>query len=212
MSHITTEQALQLSPQLNQRGGSTDKQTSDKGSQDENQRSILRDDAVTLLMRQNLTSVKKIQVESFKGEVGQEKTFIKETLKSKLAEYNLNPHTQLSVSKDMFGRIEIKGAIPEGLHEKISLDLNNNKMFKAAFDKLSKEEPTLNYVDNVVKLSKVYGVENSLFNSLISEQKEFNRLNDIAHRYEALKQTNPAASDNSGLSESHPHFNFVLNA
>ena len=85
-------------------------------------------------------------------------------------------------------------------------------MFKSAFDKLSQQEPTLKYVDNVVKISKVYGVQNSLFNSLISDKSEFNKLNDIAHRYETLKNSNKVASDHADDGMSKSGFNFVLNA
>jgi len=170
------------------------------------------DDAVTLLMQQAANPIKKVKVESFKGELGQEKTFINETLKNKLAEYKMNPNTRLTIQKDAFGQIELEGsALPSDL-EKLTRDLNNNKLFKSSFDKLSQQEPTLKYVDNVVKISQVYGVQNSLFNSLISEQNEFNKLNDIAHRYEALKNSNGTEYEGKDGHLNNSGFNFVLNA
>lgn len=212
MSQISTEQALQVPQQLKRHEGFNENGSHKHTGSDDSQRKILTDDAVTLLLRQELNPAKKIQVDAFKGELGQEKTFIKETLKNKLAEYNLNPKSQLSIQKDAFGSIEVNGSLADTDLEKLTTDLNNNKLFKSAFDKLSKQEPTLNYVDNIVKISKVYGVENALFNSLISEQNEFNRLNDIAHRYEALKQNNSASSSVLEEKETGLAFNFVLNA
>ena len=211
MSHISTEQALQLPQQL-QRQDTQHQNNSNSQSTENGQRKILMDDAVTLLMMQASNPIKKVKVESFKGELGQEKTYINETLKNKLAEYKLNPNTQLTIQKDAFGQIELKGsALPSDL-ERLNTDLNNNKLFKSAFDKLSQQEPTLKYVDNVVKISKVYGVQNSLFNSLISDKSEFNKLNDIAHRYETLKNSNKVASDHADDGMSKSGFNFVLNA
>jgi hypothetical protein len=211
MSQISTEQALQIPQQLKRQNGSSESGTSNPSATPETQRKILPDDAVTLLMHQNNSLTKKIQIDTYKGELGQEKSYIRETLKNKLAEYKLNPKTQLSIEKDPFGKIRVNGSLALADLEKLGTDLNNNKLFKSAFDKLSKNEPTLNYVDNIVKISKVYGVENSLFNSLISEQSEFNRLNDIAHRYEALKQNNVSPASENAYSEKL-NFNFVLNA
>tara|TARA_R110002072_G_scaffold24747_3_gene83700 strand:- start:42252 stop:42887 length:636 start_codon:yes stop_codon:yes gene_type:complete len=211
MSQLTTEQALQIPQQLKQQEAKQQSNSQDQAPQDK-QRKILTDDAVTLLMQQNANPIKKVKVESFKGELGQEKTFINETLKNKLAEYKLNPNTRLAIQKDAFGKIELQGSLLASDLEKLNQDLNNNKLFKSSFDKLSQQEPTLKYVDNVVKISKVYGVQNTLFNSLISDQNEFNKLNDIAHRYEALKNTNPGKADLNTEAISPNNFNFVLNA
>lgn len=211
MSQITTEQALQIPQQLQRQGAQS--QTDSQGdSSEQDQRKILRDDAVTLLMQQSANPIKKVKVESFKGELGQEKSFINETLRNKLAEYRLNPNTRLTIQKDMFGGIELSGSALASDLEKMTQDLNNNKLFKSAFDKLSQQEPTLKYVDNVVKISQVYGVQNNLFNSLISEQNEYNKLNDIAHRYETLKSTTNTNSETDNQSSSANTFNFVLNA
>lgn len=211
MSQISTEQALQIPQQLKRQD--TQNQSGSNGQQTDNdQRKILMDDAVTLLMQQASNPIKKVKVDSFKGELGQEKTFINETLKNKLAEYKLNPNTRLNIQKDVFGQIELEGAALPSDIERLTRDLNNNKLFKSAFDKLSQQEPTLKYVDNVVKISQVYGVQNSLFNSLISEQNEFNKLNDIAHRYEALKNTSGTALEGQEEFLPSSNFNFVLNA
>ena len=211
MAQISAEQALQVPQQLKQQDAKQQSNANDSSPQN-HQRKILMDDAVTLIMQQNANPIKKVKVESFKGELGQEKTFINETLKNKLAEYKLNPNTKLTIEKDGFGNIELQGSLLMSDLEKLNQDLNNNKLFKSAFDKLSKQEPTLQYVDNVVKISKVYGVQNALFNSLISDQNEFNKLNDIAHRYETLKNTSPNKNDLNLEQTNKAGFNFVLNA
>ena len=210
MSQISNEQALQIPQQLKRQ--ETQNQNASGQQTDSEQRKILMDDAVTLLMQQASNPIKKVKLENFKGELGQEKTYINETLKNKLAEYKLNPNTRLNIQKDAFGNIELQGSVLASDLERLTQDLNNNKLFKSAFDKLSQQEPTLKYVDNVVKISKVYGVQNSLFNSLISDQNEFNKLNDIAHRYESLKNTTETTAENSEGSFTKSGFNFVINA
>jgi len=202
MTQISTEQALHVPQQLHGRS------TSGDSSLDQNNRKLLLDDAVTLLNLKTNSSIKKIRIDEYKSELGQDKAFVKETLGSKLAEYNLNPNTKLSVAKDPFGQIELKGTLLQSDLEKITHDLNKNPTFKDAFNRLSQQEPTLNYVDNVVKLSSAYGVVNNLFSSLISEETEYNKLNDIAHRYEAMK-TNEAYSEESNPASK---FKFEINA
>jgi len=214
MSHITTEQALQIPQQLKRQGsqtGSGPTSHSDR-SEGKQEAKYLSDDAVTLLRRQSAQTVKNLKVESYKNELGQDNALVRETLRTKLAEYKLNPNTRLSVGKDAFGNIEIKGALLQSDIEQISEDLNNSAPFKAAFNQLSQHQPTLNYVDNVVKLSGAYGVSNNLFNSLISDDNEFNKLNDISHRYQTLK----ANVDQNGTGDdprfvSERDFQFVLN-
>lgn len=210
MSHITTEQALQIPQQLKRQGSQSGSGTTpDSNHADRKPNSnYLSDDAVTLRQLQSDHALKKLKVDSYKHELGQENLLVRETLRTKLAEYNLNPNTQLSVSKDLFGNIEIKGALLQTDIEQISEDLNNSSAFKTAFNQLSQHQPTLNYVGNVVKLSDAYGVTNSLFNSLISEDNEFNGLNDISHRYQALK-ANADHDHNNGFDQG---FQFVLNA
>lgn len=217
MAHISTEQALQIPQQLqrqdSQNGTENSSHADDSARRKEQaEKRVLLDDAVTLLRLGSQSQSKKVNVETFKTELGQDKAFLKETLRNKLAEYNLNPRTQLSVEKDIYGNIEIKGAMRPSDHEKLSTDLNNNKHFKEAFQRLSKQQPTLDYVDNVVKISGAYGVGNNLFNELISEQNEHNKLNDIAHRYEALK-TNKITnnSEQAALSEDNS-FRLTINA
>lgn len=222
MAHISTEQALQIPQNLRQQHSNTGSQPA-AGSKDKKH---LSDDDVTILSLQTKPNIKKVKVESYKNELGRDNAIVQETLKNKLAEYKLSTNTQLKVEKDMFGNVSLKGALLQSDLERISEDLNNSETFKDSFSRLSQQQPTLNYVDNVVKLSSAYGVGNNLFNSLISEDNEYNKLNDIAHRYDALRNTNAMKDtlqssykesvgsingyDNSSLNSDSYHF--TLNA
>ncbi len=211
MAHISTEQALQIPQQVQQHESQSEPDDSARRKEQAEKR-VLLDDAVTLLRQGIAVQNKKVNVETFKGELGQDQAFLKETLRHKLAEYKLNPKTQLTIEKDIFGNMDIKGAMRPADHEKLTTDLNNNKHFKDAFQRLSRQQPTLDYVDNVVKISSAYGVGNNLFNELISEQSEHNNLHDIAHRYEALK-TNKSEQDNQhGGAELASRFSLTINA
>lgn len=210
MSHITTEQALQIPQQLKRQGshGGSDSSSQAAHSPEESKRKgLLLDDAVTLHRFQPQQNIKRVEVSDFKGQLGMDTAFVKETLKVKLSEYNMNPNTHVVVKKDMFGNIELKGNILQSDIEQISSDLNNSQTFKDAFNRLSQQQPTLNYVDNVVKLANAYGVGNSLFNSIVSDESEFNQLNDISHRYEALK----ASASVDDEVEMNTGYEFALN-
>ncbi len=213
MAHISTEQALQIPQQLKQQGSH-----SGSGSTGENGKKLLSDDDVTILRLQANPNIKKLKVENYKNELGKENAVVQETLKNKLAEYNLSTNTQMKVEKDMFGNIVLKGALLQSDLERIGDDLNNSAVFKDAFSLLSQQQPTLDYVDNVVKISSAYGVGNNLFNSLISDDSEFNKLNDIAHRYDALKnreESNNTTKTVNAYNESslnNDSYHFTLNA
>jgi len=212
MAHITTEQALQIPQQLKKNGSHPGPES---GSQNavSTKKNVLTDETVTLFKQHSKPKIKQLKVENLKNELGQDTAFVKETLRSKLSEYNLNPNTPLKVSKDLYGHIEIKGSLLQSDIEKLSNDLNTHSSFKESFDRLSQQQPTLNYVDNVVKISSAYGVSNNLFNSLISEKKEFNNLNDIAHRYAALRTTAEQLNgSNQNIVENDLGFQFELNA
>ncbi|MDX1451309.1 MAG: hypothetical protein R3183_02045 [Oleiphilaceae bacterium] len=212
MAAISTEQALQIPQHLRRQGShdGTDSAGGEHGRQSNpDDKRFLSDDPVSLQRQSIPQQVKPVAVEEFKSQLGQDQAFIKETLRNKLSEYQLSPYTQLSVSKDAFGQLEVKGQVLQTTLEHITNDLNKSAAFKQAFDRVSQQQPTLNYVDNVVKLSKAYGVSNNLFNSLISEEAEYNGLNDIAHRYQALKASAPITADSTGLEGQR--FEFSLN-
>ncbi len=212
MAAISTEQALQIPQQLRRQDsqdGADSAGAEQQGQRAPQDKRFLSDDPVSIRNQAREQPVKPVSVEQYKLQLGQDQAYIKETLRNKLAEYQLSPHTQLNVSKDAFGQLELKGPALQSKLDQIASDLNNSNAFRQAFDRVSQQQPTLNYVDNVVKLSKAYGVSNNLFNSLISDEKEYNGLNDIAHRYQAMKASAPVYGD---ASMSDPQrFEFSLN-
>ncbi|EDM49568.1 hypothetical protein [Marinobacter algicola] len=131
----------------------------------------------------------RLQMAEYKQTVGQDLAYMRETLRHKLAEYKLSPATSVEVSKNDDGKISVGGGIPEESRSRIEQDLNNSKPFGEAFSRLSASEPTLHFVDNALKLNKAYGVNNSLLDTLVSENQQFNGLQDLAHRYDSLRRT-----------------------
>lgn len=211
MPQITTEQALQIPQQVKRHEAQTGQRQETAPSPNANRApaSSLGDDAVTLSLEESNKTLKKLPVEDFKQSLGSDNSYIKETLKVKLAEFNLNANTPLSISKDVFGNLEIKGPLLQGDIDRITADLEKSPAFKNAFGRVSQHQPTLDYVDNVVKISEAYGVSNTLFNSLVSEDKQFNGLTDIAHRYQTLRTNN---SENLAQNtEPRERFQLVIN-
>tara|TARA_R110000851_G_scaffold158969_1_gene302103 strand:+ start:484 stop:1137 length:654 start_codon:yes stop_codon:yes gene_type:complete len=131
----------------------------------------------------------RLQMSEYKQTVGQDLAYMRETLRHKLAEYKLSPATSVEVSKNDDGKISVAGGIPEESRNRIEQDLNNSKPFGEAFSRLSASEPTLHFVDNALKLNKAYGVNNSLLDTLVSDNQQFNGLQDLAHRYDSLRRT-----------------------
>ncbi|WP_291946938.1 hypothetical protein [Marinobacter sp.] len=133
----------------------------------------------------------KLPLADYKQTVGQDLAFIRETLRHKLAEYNLNPASAISVNKNDSGKVEVGGNLAEETRIRIENDLNVNKNFTDAFNRLSVNEPTLHFMDNALKLNQAYGVNNSLLDTLISENQQFNGLQDLVHRYDTLRRSVP---------------------
>lgn len=158
------------------------------------QERILRDENVTLsesLREGRPAEVPRanLALKEYKFSVAQDAAFVRETLRHKLAEYEMPAGTRMGISKDAIGHIEIDSRMPDEVRGRIEQDLNQSQAFKTAFDRLSVNQPTLDYVDTVMKLSQAYGTRNSLFDSLISRDGSFNGLQDIAHRYQSVGQT-----------------------
>ncbi|HCW88804.1 MAG TPA: hypothetical protein DHU56_01880 [Marinobacter sp.] len=134
----------------------------------------------------------RLEITEYKQSVGQDLAFVRETLRHKLAEYAQHPATPLSVSKGVDG-IEVEGRVPDKVRDQIRQDLNNNKHFSEAFRRLSRNEPTLEFMDTAMKLNKAYGVSNPLLDTLVSENEQFNGLQDLVHRYDSLRRNTGAA-------------------
>ena len=132
--------------------------------------------------------VNKLALTDYKQSVGQDLAFIRDTLRHKLAEYNVHPATAINIKKDGQGTIAVDGKTQNPAFERIAADLNVNSAFNEAFQRLSVNEPTLHFMDNALKLGKAYGVNNSLLSTLISENQQFNGLQDLVHRYDSLRR------------------------
>ncbi|WP_100641015.1 hypothetical protein [Marinobacter salexigens] len=151
----------------------------------------------------------KLPLADYKQTVGQDLAFIRETLRHKLAEYNLNPSLAVSVNKNDNGKIEVDGNLAEETRNRIEKDLNVNKNFADAFSRLSVNEPTLHFMDNALKLNQAYGVNNSLLDTLISENQQFNGLQDLVHRYDTLRRSAP--TDQFNVTANRGAYAFNLN-
>jgi len=132
---------------------------------------------------------RRLAMTDYKQTVGQDLAFVRETLRHKLAEYNLHPATALNVSKNENGSVAVEGKIADNTRAQIEKDLNVNKNFKEAFNRLSVNEPTLHFMDNALKLNQAYGVNNPLLDTLISENQQFNGLQDLVHRYDTMRRS-----------------------
>ncbi|WP_166269440.1 hypothetical protein [Marinobacter caseinilyticus] len=169
-----------------------------------------QDDSVTLNGGEQPKASSRLAVSRYKSDVGQDAAFVRETLRHKLAEYNLNPATRMAVQRSSGGTLALEARMPENLRQQIELDLNNNKGFKDAFGRLSMNEPTLAFVDTALKLNKAYGVNNSLLDTLVSDNQQFNGLGDLVHRYDNLRQT--LSAERVEAAGNPRHYAFSLNA
>lgn len=170
---------------------------------------ILPEDAVHLKSPEGhpFKDFPRLSLQNYKQSVGQDVTFVKETLRNKVAEYGLPSQTKLNVSKDVFGNMEVGGHVQPDVLSRIQSDLNNNRAFKGSFDRMSVQEPTLTHLDTADKLSKAYGVGNTVVSAIVSENSEFNSLNDLAHRYQKYRET-VSEGDDSGLQDDVSRFRF----
>ena len=212
MSLISNEIAYQIPQDLSR---STLLNPEPSGTSHASANDILPADAVNLRLQQGLNpTTKKISVNDYKDAVGKDTAFVKETLRNKLAEVGMNPEMKLEVSRDLFGNFQAKGnGIPSAM-EQVNKDLTNNKAFHEAFTRLSTDQPTLDYVDNVVKVANAYGVHNNVFSSLVSATPDNNGLSDIAHRYDTLRSNVINMQTPEGQiqeSQDNEQFKFVLN-
>jgi len=164
------------------------------------------------LSADDLASAKsrKLAMTDYRQTVGQDLAFVKETLRHKLAEYNVHPATAVEVNKSSNGTIGIAGSIPDEARARIENDLNINTEFKNAFNRLSVNEPTLHFVDTALKLNQAYGVNNPVLETLISENQQFNGLQDLVHRYDSLRRT--VSSELQPSTGSSQDYAFSLNA
>ncbi|MCH8499552.1 MAG: hypothetical protein LAT63_13830 [Marinobacter sp.] len=161
-------------------------------------------DSVTLSAERARVFKPQLKIQHYKYDIGQDHAVVKETLRHKLAEYELNPATRIGVEKDPGGKITLNARMPDAVRARIEQDLNNNQQFKSAFYRLSVNEPALEFVDNVMKLNHAYGVKNPLLDSITSENEQFNGLQDLVHRYDTLRR-NVSAQQVEAAGASKPY-------
>ncbi len=187
--------AAQLGERTQQQGSpsQTEKPEAEKPA------NAMAEDPVTLAERQNKNDrVKDLPIQDYRHSVANDSRFVKETLGTKLSELDVSLDTKVSVKKSSGGGIEVEAKVPEETRQRIENDLNQNRHFKAAFDRLSVNQPTLDYLDNVSKISQAYGTNNSLLESLVSEREDNNELQDIAHRYQQMQKQLATESEQLG--------------
>ena len=157
----------------------------------------IADERVTLQDRGGSNvSLADLPMQEFKNAVARDSGFVKETIGTKLQELEVDLGTRMAVRRNNLGDIEMDAQIPQETRDRIENDLNQNRAFKAAFNRLSTNQPTVEYLENVSRISQAYGEGNSMLESLVSESPENNRLQDIAHRYQELRKQ--VMTDESG--------------
>jgi hypothetical protein len=130
---------------------------------------------------------KHVEISALKKEIGNERSYIQQVLANKLSEYDLPMNTGLTIQSSLTGELVVQGPVVNSKLERISFDLNQDTNFIRAYQAVSKQRPTLEYVDNVSKLTKAYGQHNQVFDSIVSEKEEFNRLRDLTLRFQSLR-------------------------
>jgi hypothetical protein len=165
------------------------------------------DDTFTLSGGKPQSKTGRLSVSEYRQQVGQDLAFVRETLRHKLAEYSMQPTTQIAASRSASGDVEVHGRMPEQPRQRIEQDLNNSREFRDALQRLSVNEPTLAFVDTALKLNQAYDTSNTVLDTLVSDNQQFNGLQDLVHRYDSIRRT--YASDNGSPARDYA---FRLNA
>ncbi|SFR77780.1 hypothetical protein SAMN05216203_2977 [Marinobacter daqiaonensis] len=147
------------------------------------------DDTFTLSGGAPTGKTGRLAVHEYRSQVGQDLAYVRETLRHKLAEYGMQPTTQIAASRAGNGEVEIQGRMPEQPRAQIEKDLNNSRDFRDALQRLSVNEPTLAFVDTALKLNQAYGTSNTVLDTLVSDNQQFNGLQDLVHRYDSIRRT-----------------------
>jgi len=146
------------------------------------------DSQIKLSGRQPIAQKPRLELQSFREQIGQDAASVQTTLRQKLAEYGLPNHTRVSLLRDDSGQFKINGKINPDTARKIEFDLNQNPDFKQQFLRLSQQQPTLDYLHNIARIKSSYGGDNQVMNSLLSENPTNNSLQAISQRFERLNK------------------------
>ena len=152
-------------------------------------KNAMADERVTLADQDaKKTNLGDLPLREFKDYVARDSNFVKETVGTKLSELGVDLGTRISIRKNSLGDLEVDAKVPAESRDQIENDLNQNRAFKAAFNRLSVNQPTVEYLDNVSRISQAYGESNSMLESIVSENPDNNSLQDLAHRYQELRK------------------------
>ena len=102
--------------------------------------------------------------------------------------------------------------MPEQPRQRIEQDLNNSRDFRDALKRLSVNEPTLAFVDTALKLNHAYGTSNTVLDTLVSDNQQFNGLQDLVHRYDSIRKSFAGNDDGMKVSQTARDYAFRLNA
>jgi len=170
-------------------GGQTATAKPPEASSVERPKNAIADERVTLAENGDHKSIlADLPIRDYKDAVAQDSHFLKETVSTKLSELNLDQGTRIAVRRNGLGDLEVNSKIPPETRDRIENDLNQNRAFKAAFSRLSVNQPTVEYLENVSRISQAYGEGNSMLESIVSDNPENNSLEDLAHRYQELRK------------------------
>ncbi|MCK7544857.1 hypothetical protein MLC59_11865 [Marinobacter bryozoorum] len=168
------------------------------------------DDRFTFTGGQPRSKTGRLSVAEYRQQVGQDIAYVRETLRHKLAEYGMQPNTQIAAARTASGEVSVQGRMPEQPRQRIEQDLNNSAEFRDALKRLSVNEPTLAFVDTALKLNQAYGTSNTVLDTLVSDNQQFNGLQDLVHRYDSIRKT--FASNDGSAAEAARDYAFRLNA
>ena len=170
------------------------------------------DDRFTLTGGQPQSKTGRLSVAEYRQQVGQDIAYVRETLRHKLAEYGMQPTTQISAARTSSGDVSVQGRMPEQPRQRIEQDLNNSRDFRDALKRLSVNEPTLAFVDSALKLNHAYGTSNTVLDTLVSDNQQFNGLQDLVHRYDSIRKSFTGNDDGMKVSQTARDYAFRLNA
>lgn len=146
------------------------------------------DDRFTLTGGQPKSKTGRLSVSEYRQQVGQDVAYVRETLRHKLAEYGMQPTTQIAAFRSSSGEVKVQGRMPEQPRQRIEQDLNKSTEFRETLKRLSVNEPTLAFVDTALKLNQAYGTSNTVLDTLVSDNAQFNDLQDLVHRHDSIRR------------------------
>ncbi len=137
----------------------------------------------------------RLEVKNLKQSLGQDTAFVQTTIRQKLAEYGLPARASIQLYRDDAGAIRIQGTISSEAAGRIEQDINRNPDFKERYLRISQNQPTLDYIQNNLKITTTYGSSNSIFDSLISANPQHNSLQDLTTRFSNLNKAQAVQTD-----------------